>query len=195
MSRFVLIHGSRHTGAHWLPVAKRLEQRGHTVTAPTVLGHGVGVEKRVNLAQQIEDLIGRIVRADLRDFVLVGHSYRRTIIARLAEEIPDRIRRLVFWNAFVPEKRHSLNDEVPPHYRKMFADISAASLDRSVMLPYPIWREAFISDADEALARSAYETLSSEPYQPFLDKLDLERFYATQLPKSYLNCTEDIVMC
>ncbi|MGX1010756.1 hypothetical protein AB7M69_005113 [Bradyrhizobium japonicum] len=77
----------------------------------------------------------------------------------------------------------------------MFADISAASLDRSVVLPYPIWREAFINDADEALARSAYETLSSEPYQPFLDKLDLERFYATQLPKSYLNCTEDIVMC
>jgi len=194
MSRFVLIHGSWHTGAHWAPVAKRLEELGHAVVAPTVLGHGTGVEKRVNHAEQIEDLVGQIVKADLRDFVLVGHSYGGTIIARLAEEIPDRIRRLVFWNAFVPERGHSLNDEVPPHYRALFDQISAAAPDKSVMLPYPIWREAFINDADESLARSAYESLSPEPYQPFLDKLDLERFYATQIPKSYLNCTEDTAL-
>ena len=48
--------------------------------------------------------------------------------------------------------------------------------------------------ADEALAKSAYDSLSPEPYQPFLDKLDLTRFYATQIPKSYLNCTEDIAL-
>jgi len=194
MSRFVLIHGSWHTGEHWAAVANRLEQHGHTVTAPTVLGHGKGVEKRVNHAQQIEDLVSQIVTADLRDFVVVGHSYGGTVIARLAEEIPDRIRRLVFWNAFVPEKGHSLIDEVPPHYRALFDQIAAASPDRSLMLPYPIWREAFINDGDEALARSSYQTLSPEPYQPFLDKLDLDRFYATHIPKSYLNCTEDIAL-
>lgn len=194
MSGFVLIHGSWHTGAHWTPVAKRLEQQGHTVSAPTVLGHGQGVDKRVNHAQQVDDLVAQIVKADLRDFVLVGHSYGGTIIARVAEEIPDRVRRLVFWNAFVPEKGHSLNDEVPPHYRVLFEQMAAASPDQSVMLPYPIWREAFINDADEALARSSYESLSSEPYQPFIDKLDLERFYATQIPKSYLNCTEDTAL-
>jgi len=194
MSKFVLIHGSWHTGEHWAPVARRLEQQGHAVVAPTVLGHGKGVEKRVNHAQQVEDLVGQIVKADLRDVVLVGHSYGGTVIARLAEEIPDRIRRLVFWNAFVPEKGHSLNDEVPPHYRALFDQISAASPDGSVMLPYPIWREAFINDADESLARSAYESLSPEPYQPFRDKLDLARFYASQIPKSYLNCTEDIAL-
>jgi hypothetical protein len=59
----------------------------------------------------------------------------------------------------------------------------------TVMLPYPIWREAFINDADQA--KSSYDSLSPEPYQPHCDKLDLERFYATQIPKSYLNGTED----
>ena len=191
MVAFVLIHGSWHTGEHWIPVIRHLKSKGHTAVAPTVLGHGHGVEKRVDHGQQINDLIQQIVRQDLRDFVLVGHSYGGTVIARLAEEIPERIRRLVFWNAFVPAPGHCLNDEVPPHYRSLFDGLAAASPDHSVMLPYPIWREAFINDADEALAKSSYATLSSEPYQPFLDKLDLVRFYQHQIPKSYLNCTED----
>ena len=62
------------------------------------------------------------------------------------------------------------------------------------MLPWPIWREAFINDADEELARSSYEQLSPEPYRCFTDKLDLGAFYASQIPRSYLNCTEDIAL-
>jgi hypothetical protein len=30
--------------------------------------------------------------------------------------------------------------------------------------------------------------------QPLLDKLDLAAFYASQIPRSYLNCTEDNAM-
>lgn len=194
MTNFVLIHGSWHTGAHWAPVADHLQRMGHKALAPTVLGHGKGVEKRVTHAQQIEDLVAQLVAQDVRDAVFVGHSYGGTVIARLAEEIPDRIRRLVFWNAFVPQPGHCLNDETPPHYRAMFDQIATGTEDFTVMLPYPVWREAFINDADEALAKSSYESLSPEPYQPFLDKLDLQRFYATQIPKSYLNCTEDIAL-
>ena len=188
---FVLIHGSWHTGAHWTPVVGHLHQAGHQAFAPTVLGHGEGVEKRVNHVQQVDDLVNQLMQRNLHDIVLVGHSYAGTLTARLAEEIPDRIRRLVFWNAFVPRRGNCLLDEVPPHYRTLFDELAAASSDGTVMLPYPIWREAFINDADEALAKSSYDSLSPEPYQPHCDKLDLERFYATQIPKSYLNGTED----
>jgi pimeloyl-ACP methyl ester carboxylesterase len=192
MLNFVLIHGSWHTGAHWVPVIQRLQSHGHKAFAPTVLGHGKGVEKRgVNHAMQVEDLVKQLVARELGDMVLVGHSYGGTVISRLAEEIPDRIRRLVFWNAFVLRPGNCLNDEVPPHYRALFDQIVAHSADHTVMLPYPIWRDAFINDADEALAKSAYASLSPEPYQPFLDKLALDRFYGTQIPRSYLNCTED----
>ncbi len=191
MLNFVLIHGSWHTGAHWTPVVGDLHQAGHRAFAPTVLGHGEGAEKRVNHVQQVDDLVNQLIQRNLHDIVLVGHSYAGTLTARLAEEIPDRIRRLVFWNAFVPRRGNCLLDEVPPHYRTLFDELAAASSDGTVMLPYPIWREAFINDADEALAKSSYDSLSPEPYQPHCDKLDLERFYATQIPKSYLNGTED----
>jgi hypothetical protein len=42
-------------------------------------------------------------------------------------------------------------------------------------------------------ARS-YETLSAEPFQPFVDKLELTRFFELDIPKSFLNATEDIAL-
>jgi pimeloyl-ACP methyl ester carboxylesterase len=194
MSTFVLVHGSWHDGGAWAPVIKHLQKLGHAAFGPTVAGHGKGVPKNVNHAQCTQSIVEYILKNDLKDFVLVGHSYGGTIISKVAEAVPERIRRLVFWNAFVCANGHSLNDEVPPHYRALFDQMAKASPDNTVMLPYPIWREAFINDADDALARASYETLSPEPYQPFVDKLDLTKFYGLQIPKSYLNCTEDTAL-
>ncbi|MBV9087258.1 MAG: hypothetical protein JOY79_07230 [Acidobacteriaceae bacterium] len=60
------------------------------------------------------------------------------------------------------------------------------------MIPFPIWRDAFINDGDLELAKSTYAQLAPEPYQPFIDKLDMKRFYSLDIPRSYVNCTEDI---
>ena len=70
----------------------------------------------------------------------------------------------------------------------------ARSSDSTVTLPFPIWREAFINDADLELAQAAYARLSPEPYQPSCDKLDMKPFHALDIPKSFLNCTEDIAL-
>jgi hypothetical protein len=61
-------------------------------------------------------------------------------------------------------------------------------------MPFPVWREAFIQDADAELAAATHARLSTEPYQPFRDKLDLSRFYASDIPKSYINATEDTAL-
>ena len=130
----------------------------------------------------------------LTDIVLVGHSYGGTIISKAVEAIPDRVRRLVFWSGFVLNDGESLNDAVPPHFRDLFRDLAADSPDNSVMLPFPIWREAFLNDADLDLARSAYEELSPEPYQQIIEPLDLKKFYTLDTPRSYLLGSEDIAL-
>ena len=192
--RIVLVHGSWHTGELWAPVADHLRAAGHEVHTPTVAGHGKGVDKRVNHAQCTQSITDYLVQRNLHDVVLLGHSYGGTIISKVVEAVPERISRLIYWNAFVLQDGESLNDNVPPHYRGLFDQISAASPDGSVMMPFPIWREAFINDGDLATAQRTYELLSPEPYQPFIDKLDLKKFYALQTPRSYINCTEDIAL-
>ena len=62
------------------------------------------------------------------------------------------------------------------------------------MLPFSIWREAFINDADLDVARASYEQLSAEPYQQMTEPLDLRTFYTLDTPRSYLNGTEDIAL-
>ncbi|WP_291038375.1 alpha/beta hydrolase [Herbiconiux sp.] len=196
MPTYVLVHGSWHDGSLWEPVATELRAAGLTVHTPTVAGHGNGVDKNVDHAACVASIVDYIEGEGLDDVVLLGHSYGGTIIARVFEEIPERIRRLVFWNAFVPAPGNSLLDEVPPHYRALFEQLAAASDDNTVPMPFPIWREAFIQDADLEFATSTHALLSTEPFQPFVDKLPLDRFYAA-LPtvgRSYINGTEDIAL-
>ena len=194
MSTFVLVHGSWHDGSAWEPVRAYLAEKGHRAFSPTIAGHGTGVDKNVNHAQCTQSIIDFILEQDLRDLVLLGHSFGGTILSQVAPALPERIRRLIFWNAFVCEDGNSLLDEVPGYYRALFAELVAQSSDNTVSLPFPIWREAFINDADLELAQAAYARLSPEPYQPFCDKLDMKPFHALDIPRSFLNCTEDIAL-
>lgn len=189
---FVLVHGSWHDNRAWTPVIARLEELGHKAFAPTVAGHEPGGNKGVSHADCVRSVVDYIVGKDLKDFVLVGHSFGGTVIQPVAEQLAARIRRLVFWNAFVLNDGESLEDNVPPHYKALFEQL--AQPDGGVMLPYPVWRDAFINDADGALAQQAYDTLSPTPRRSHTDKVPLKSFFSLPVPKSYLNATEDTAL-
>lgn len=195
MAVYVLVHGAWHTGELFEQVAAPIRAAGHEVHTPTIAGNRPGDAKSVDLAEAIASIADYLVEKDLSDVVLMGHSYGGMIITGVADREARRIRRLVYWNAFVPNDGECLNDMVPPHYVGLFDQISAASGDGSVTLPYPIWREAFINDADAALARSAYDRLNPHPYATFTQPISLSANPAEmQVAKSYINCTEDTAL-
>ncbi|WP_260446010.1 MULTISPECIES: alpha/beta hydrolase [unclassified Nostoc] len=181
MSTFVLVHGSWHDGSAWKAVIDHLETKGHHTFAPTIAGHGKGVNKNVNHAQCTQSIVDYIVGKDLTDIVLLGHSFGGTIIAKVAEAISDgfagqrqRIRRLIFFDAFVLNDGESLTDNIPPSSQALFDRLARGSDDHTIMMPFEIWREAFLNDADLDLAQSSYAQLSPQAYQPWIDKLNLK---------------------
>ena len=192
---YVLIHGAWHTGAELEDVAARMRAMGHTVHCPTLAGNRPGDDRSaVGLAQAAQSVVDYIQAHGLSQVRLVGHSYGGMVISVAAQAIPQAIRRLVYVNAFVPNPGESLNDMVPPMYAALFDQIAAAH-GGAVMLPEPIWREAFINDADAALAHSAYGRLNPHPYKTFTDKIALSKPMAeVMLGKSYLNCQQDAAM-
>lgn len=198
MTTFVLIHGSWHDGSAWAPVVRYLEQNGHQAHAPTIAGHGKDVDKNVDHAQCTRSIVDFIESNDLNDIVLLGHSFGGTIIARVVQAIPERVKRLIFWNAFVLNDGESLFDNVPPHYQALFEQVANESSDNTVMLPFPVWREAFMNDADLEMAEETYARLSPEPFQPVVDKLDMAQFFeliqSGRIACSYLNGTEDTAL-
>ena len=192
MATYVLVHGAWHTGKELEPAAAAIRAAGHSPFTPTIKGNRPGDPKTVGLAEAIRSIVDYLAENGLKEVILVGHSYGGMIITGVADQAPDRIRRLVYWNAFVPNNDESLNDMVPAQYVTLFDAIAAERGDGSVVLPFPIWREAFINDADLETAQRAYDVLNPHPFKTFTDKISLKVNPAEMtVAKSYVNCTED----
>ncbi|HEY6288703.1 MAG TPA: alpha/beta fold hydrolase [Nitrospiraceae bacterium] len=140
MAVFVLVHGSWHDGSAWGEVVRHLESKGHQAFAPTVAGYGKGVSKNVTHAQCVKSITDFIIGKSLSDFILVGHSFGGTFISKVAEAIPERIRRIVFQNGCVVREGHSVLDESPPATAALFERMARESPDNSFLLPFVVWR-------------------------------------------------------
>ncbi len=192
---YVLVHGAWHTGAELEAVADHIREMGHTVHCPTLAGNRPDDDRATTgLEDAINSVIEFIESQDLNEVRLVGHSYGGMVISGVADRIAHRLQRLVYVNAFVPRDGECLNDLVPPHYVELF-DAIAADNNNAVMLPFPIWREVFINDADLELAQSSYARLNPHPYRTFTDPIRLTTSLAQQsVGRSYLNCQQDTAL-
>ncbi len=120
MQTFVLIHGSFQGGWIWQPTAARLRANGHRVYTPTLEGCA---ERRVNLRAGLtvssvaEELSQMLFYEDLQDIVLVGTSSGGLVVEKLATLAAERIERIVFLDALVPQPGESVVDIVqrPPN--------------------------------------------------------------------------------
>src|SRR5262245_52694016 len=102
----VLVHGGCCARWHWDEIFGRLERAGIAVFAPTLQGLAeraseAGVE--TSLTTHVEDVVALLDAHDLRDVVLVGHSYGGAVVTGVAHRCPSRISELVYLDAFVPK--------------------------------------------------------------------------------------------
>jgi pimeloyl-ACP methyl ester carboxylesterase len=194
VSTFVLVHGMFHDGSAWDRVIERLEEHGHNAFGPTMVGYGKDALEPVTHAESTQSIVDFIVQRNLTDLVLVGHSFGGTIISKVAEAIPERIRRLVFWSAYILDDGECLADVGIPELHEVVSRLAAESPDNTFLVPFDVWRESFMNDADLDLARHTYSRLSPAPYCQVTERLDLKRFYSLQIPCSYIASTEDSVI-
>jgi pimeloyl-ACP methyl ester carboxylesterase len=109
---YVIVHGAWGGGWDWKPVADLLVADGHTVYRPTLTGQGEHVNlasTNIDLNTHIQDIVNVILWENLHDVVLVGHSYGGMVITGVADRVPDRIKRLVYLDAILPENGESVN--------------------------------------------------------------------------------------
>lgn len=68
----------------------------------------------INLDTHITDIVNVIKQEELSEIVLVGHSYGGMVVTGVADALSDKIRSLVYLDAFVPENGQSLLSLLPP---------------------------------------------------------------------------------
>ena len=109
----VIVHGA--WGGAWAfkKVEAMLRQKGFDVYRPQLTGQGDRVHLArpdIGLNTHIEDVVNTILYEDLRDIILVGHSYGGMVISGVADRVPDRIKRLVYLDAMVPNDGESVQN-------------------------------------------------------------------------------------
>jgi pimeloyl-ACP methyl ester carboxylesterase len=113
MAEYVLVHGAW-GGAHvWRKVRPLLWEGGHRVWTPPLTGLGERwhlASAQVDLTTHIADVTNHVLYEDMHDIVLVGFSYGGMVVTGSLAYLADRVRHLVYLDAFVPADGQSLND-------------------------------------------------------------------------------------
>lgn len=194
---FVLVHGAYAGAWIWRDVIPLLRAAGHEVYATTATGMGDRVhlaDPAIDLDVYITDIVNVLAYEDLHDVTLVGHSFGGFIISGVAEQVPERLARLVYLDAIVPEDGQSnyafwgYNDEgIGLEYRE---GVAAGWPGFEVVYPGV---EDFLramtkdpADADWLISKFTPQPLaaSSQPIQ-------LGNPTAAELPRAYIFCTEE----
>jgi pimeloyl-ACP methyl ester carboxylesterase len=106
VTRFVLVPGAWLGGWAWKEVASILEEKDDQAFPVTLTGMGERVHlamKDVGMETAIQDVLNIIKYNSLNDFVLVGHSFAGKVAAAVADRAHDKVKKVVYVDAFRPE--------------------------------------------------------------------------------------------
>ncbi|RLL66836.1 alpha/beta fold hydrolase [Streptomyces sp. Z26] len=191
MSTFLLVHGAWHSGRCWERLVPLLESAGHRVYAPTLTGYGdtahlLGPD--IGLETHVADVVRLIRDEELTDVVLVGHSYAGLVVSSVVNDVPDRIARLVYLDAMVPEHGETALDVQP--VTRHLVDLAAASdtpwrVPPLPELPPPLGLFGVTDAADRAWLRTL---LSDQPVRCLQEPVRLDDPAARRVPRTHVHC-------
>jgi pimeloyl-ACP methyl ester carboxylesterase len=180
---FLVCHGAWSAGWAWKKMHPLMIKAGHRLVTPTYTGLGERAHlahPAIDLDTHIADMLNVIKYEDLRDFVLIGHSYGGMVATGVADRARDKVKQLIYIDAFVPQDGQSLLDLNEPARARM--QEAAKSGDGWRVPPNPT--PADTSPDDVAWLN---ERRVNMPVQCFEQKLKLSA--PLTLPRSYIYAT------
>jgi pimeloyl-ACP methyl ester carboxylesterase len=188
-STFILVPGAWHSSACWQRVVPLLEAHGHRVTAPDLLGTG---NDHTPLAQvELKTWINQvvvIVEEQETPVILVGHSRGGLIISEVAQQVPEKIKLLVYLTAFLIPSGETLNSTISNvKIEEFFAHHPDGTLTIKPDKLVPVLYNTTSSEWIERIQ----SMLSPEPAKTFATPLQLTDDRFGRVPRAYIECTQD----
>lgn len=186
---FVLLHGAWHGGWVWRRVAPLLRAAGHEVYSPTLTGvsdRAHLLDPRVGLGTHVQDVVALIEAHDLRDVVLVGHSYAGQVVTGVADRVPERLAKQVHLDAFVGDHGEAAIDLLPAtvagHYRESVSGPGFGWL-------IPVRSLTVLGVEDQADLDWLTPRLTPHPWLSYTEPLRLTG-KGDQVPGAFVECTD-----
>ena len=194
-SEFALVHGMSHGAWAWAEVQTRLERAGHRVVAVDLPGHGrrAHERQRASIESYARAVTDAMALMGLHRAVVVGHSMGGAVIQKVAELAPARVAHLVVLAAIVlPSGSSLLETQVGPATRAVFTGLARTG-GGAIQLPAAMEWARWLGDMTPGDSR-VVETLirlTPQPLRPWTERVDLRRFYAMRVPRTYIRCRRD----
>jgi pimeloyl-ACP methyl ester carboxylesterase len=181
---FLVCHGAWSAGWAWKKMHPLMAAAGHRLVTPSYTGLGERehlANPSIDLETHIRDILNVIKYEDLRDIVLIGHSYGGMVATGVADRARDRIVQLIYLDAFVPDDGQSLLDIDDPGRQRM-QDLAKAG-DGWRIPPTPTPPDTAAADAEWLAERRV-----KMPIKCLETKLKLHGGELS-LPRSYIYAT------
>jgi pimeloyl-ACP methyl ester carboxylesterase len=185
MAEVVVAHGAWSAGWAWKKMRPLMAARVHRLWTPTYTGLGERshlARPDVDLSIHMTDVVQMLEFEDLKDVVLIGHSYGGMVATGVADRAPERLAQLIYLDAFVPRD----GDSVARLGGLGEAGVEAwrpGAEDGWRVPPRPVPPDT----AEADLAWIAGRRLP-HPIESFLEPLRLQRGETT-LPRAYIYCS------
>lgn len=197
-AEFVLVHGMSHGAWAWASVRERLERRGHRVLAVDLPGHGPRAWERgrASIGGYARAVADAMALGGFHAAVLVGHSMAGAVIPKVTELVPARVAHLVFVAAVVPASGASLLEtNVPAPLRSLLTGLARAG---GGVIQYPAATEwaRWLGDLPPGHPSvvAALARMTPQPLRPWLEPIDLHRFHAIRVARTYVRCLRDVAV-
>ena len=180
----LVCHGAWGAGWAWKKMHPLMQAAGHRLLTPSYTGLGERehlANPSVDLETHIQDILNVIKYEDLRDIVLLGHSYGGMVATGVADRARDKVAQLIYLDAFVPRDEQSLFD-LNEAGRQPMRDL-AKSGDGWRVPPNPTPPDTPQADLEWLTARRVHM-----PIKCFETKLKLQN-REPAAPRSYIYCT------
>ena len=187
MATFVLVHGAWRGGWCWRQVVPLLSAAGHEVFTPTLTGLGERAHlarRDVDLETHIRDVAAVLEYEELREVVLVGHSYAGMVVTGGADRARARLSQLVYLDAGVPLDGESGLDLFSPEERSAMQ----ARVVEGWRLPPPPGEPPWARSAPDG-ARWVLAKATAQPFGTFSQPLRLTNPLEVAVPRTFIQCT------
>jgi pimeloyl-ACP methyl ester carboxylesterase len=186
--QYVLLHGAWHGAWAWSKAAPLLRQAGHTVSTPTL--SGLGERSHVaagtsGLAVHVQDIVSHLMMEDLRDVVLVGHSYAGCVLSGVLAARTGRVAHAIYLDAFVPMQGQAMANFLPPPVKADFERLAAQNATVPVP-PAASWGERW-GLSDPALVVWAQPRMTAQAASSFTEQVQGDPMLES-VRRTYLKC-------
>ena len=187
MTTFVLVHGAWHGGWCWDRVAPRLRAEGHEVHAPTLTGLSERahlLSPQVGLDTHAEDVVRLLDVLDLRDVVLVGHSYAGQLVTAVADRRPAAVGLRVYLDAFVGFDGEAARDLLPETVEHHWAE---SAVEQGFGWLVPVRKLSVLGVTEQADVDWLTPKLTPHPWRTYTDPLHLTGA-VDGVPAAFIEC-------